>query len=75
MGIVIEHRKPTVREIAEASRQGYRIKYEIITCQGVEILITRDKLYHAIETTAEFTHDKRVEELAKNLGIKLRRLR
>lgn len=67
--------KPTVREIAEASKHGYRIKYEIITCQGVEILITRDKLYHAIETTAEFTHDPRVEELAKRLGIKLRRFK
>lgn len=55
--------KPTVREIAEASK-GY-IEYEIITFRGVEILITKDRLYGAIETTAEFTHDPRVEELAK----------
>ncbi len=65
--------KPTVREIAEASK-GY-IKYEIITFRGVEILITKDRLYGAIETTAEFTHDPGVEELAKKLGMKLRRYR
>ncbi|MDP2753357.1 MAG: hypothetical protein Q8P40_03080 [Nitrospirota bacterium] len=66
--------KPTIREIAEASKHGY-IEYEIITFRGVEILIIKDRLYGAIETTAEFTHDPRVEELAKKLGIKLRKFR
>lgn len=69
-----EHKKPTVKEIAEASEHGY-IRYEIITFQGVEILITKNRLYDAIETTAEFTHDLKVEELAKKLGLKLRRFR
>lgn len=64
--------KPTVREIAEASKGGH-VRYEVISYQGVELLLTRDRLLNAVRITAEFTHDPEMEKLAETLGIKLRR--
>lgn len=63
--------KPTIHEIADASNT----KYEIITYRGVEVLIRRSALETAIELSVEWTHNKVVEELAKECGIKLRRFR
>ncbi len=63
--------KPTVHKIAEASNG----KYEIIEYHGVEVLIRRSALETAIELSVEWTHDKVIEELAKECGIRLRRFR
>lgn len=63
--------KPSVPEIADASNT----KYEIITYHGVEILIRRSALETAVELTCEWTHDKDVEKLATEMGIKLGRFR
>lgn len=66
--------KPTVSQIAEASKEGH-IQYEIVTYRGVEILMTKAPLRHAVEITYELTHDPEVEKLAGLMGIKLRRFR
>ncbi len=63
--------KPTIRQIYEASNG----KYEIIKYHGVEVLIRRSALETAIELSVEWTHDKVIEELAKECGIRLRRFR
>lgn len=73
--------KPSVSQIAEASKAGAlngrngTIDYEIIEFRKVQILIPRKKLLPLIETTAEFTSDIEVINLAETLGIKLRRFR
>lgn len=66
---------PTAQEIADASNNGHRIQYEIVTYHGVPILILKSHLMRAITITAEFTRDKRVEQLARDFGITLRRFR
>lgn len=66
--------KPTVSQIATASKDGH-IQYEIVTYRGVVILMTKARLKPAVEITAQMTHDPKVEELAGQMGIKLRRFR
>ena len=73
--------KPTIYEIAEASKAGAlngrwgAREYEIITFRGVEILVKRKILETAIEVTHEWTHDLDVEKLSREMGITLRRFR
>lgn len=67
--------KPSVSQIAEASRNGHGVQYEIVTYRGVEILVLRRNVENAIKITAEFTSDIEVIKLAETLGIKLRKFR
>ncbi len=64
----------TVEEVAAAS-QGAQAKYEIVTYRGVKILMPRTKIEHAVEVTHELTHQQDVEQLAKDMGITLRKFR
>lgn len=76
-----DDQRPTVRQIAETSKTGClkhrygTIQYEVVKYEGVEILISKDRLYNAIRVSAEFTHNPEIEKLAEKLGIKLRRFR
>lgn len=63
-----------ITKIAEVSK-GMTIEYEVIKFNGIPLLITKSKLKPLIALTWERTHDPALEELAKKLGVELRKFR
>lgn len=64
----------TVEEIVKMSK-GCTVEYDTIEYRGVKLLITISKIKPLVAVTAEFTHDPAAENLARELGIKLKGFR
>ncbi len=61
-----------VSKIVQMSK-GQIVEYEEIQFKGVSLLITKSKLKPLVDIAWERTHDPKIERLARDMGITLRK--